>query len=162
MATWSGMRKKLEKDYLADSLKGRIQYFVTTYRESHDEEGRAAIWLDGKEVLKGSYFNLWRRWHDNHYAIDDRTLNLGAFDQGEFYRAFQEFDNQSIEKSLESENLLVRIFAILDHRVGNRRLLQMQKRMPEEPIHMQTFYGIRMEAEGLLKQENISDEECFI
>ena len=74
LVTWSGMRKKLEQEYLADCLKGRIQYYVTAYRKSADEEGRAAIRLDGKEILKGSYFNMWHRWNDEHYALDDRNL----------------------------------------------------------------------------------------
>ena len=29
--SWSGMRKYLEKEMLADCLKGRIRYFCTTY-----------------------------------------------------------------------------------------------------------------------------------
>ncbi len=33
MARWSGMKAKLEKDYLAESLRGHIQYFVTNYRK---------------------------------------------------------------------------------------------------------------------------------
>ena len=43
MSTWSGTRKKLEEDYLCPALRGRVRYFATTYRESHDQEGRAAI-----------------------------------------------------------------------------------------------------------------------
>jgi len=156
------MRRKLEQEYLADCLRGRIQYYVTRYRESHDHEGRAAIWLDGKEVIKGCYFELWHRWYYHDYTIDDEKLSLGAFDEGDFYAAFQEFDNQSIERSLESENLIVRIFAILDRRVGKRRLLQMKETIQDEPLNFQTFYTIRMEAEGLLQQKNISNEECFI
>ena len=31
LGSWSGMRKYLEKDMLADSLKGRIRYGCTTY-----------------------------------------------------------------------------------------------------------------------------------
>ena len=57
MSTWSGMRNKLETKYLAESLRGRIRYFATTYRESHDQIGRAAILLDGQEILKGNFFN---------------------------------------------------------------------------------------------------------
>ena len=37
------------------------------------------------------------------------TLNDGCFDNIFFYEAFHEFDNQSIEKSLTSENPLVRV-----------------------------------------------------
>lgn len=161
LVTWSEMRRKLEQEYLSDCLKEHIQYYVTTYRKSADDEGRAAIRLDGKEVLQGNYFNTWHRWRDKYYTLDDRHLNLGAFDQRDFYAAFWEFDNQSIEKSLQSENLIVRIFAVLDRRIGKRRLLQMQETIQNEPVNFQTFYVIRMEAEGLLNHENISSEECL-
>ncbi len=42
MATWSGIRKKLETDYLAPSLRGHLQYYATSYSRSPDHEGRAA------------------------------------------------------------------------------------------------------------------------
>ena len=38
MATWSGIRNKLETEYLALSLRGHIQYFATTYSKSPDHE----------------------------------------------------------------------------------------------------------------------------
>ena len=50
VSTWSGIRNKLERDYLCKSLRGRIQYFATSYSKSADHEGRAAIRLDGVEV----------------------------------------------------------------------------------------------------------------
>ena len=112
MATWSGIKAKLENEYLAESLRGRIQYFATTYRESHDREGRAAILCDGKEILRGAYYNkfapLWE-----YEDIDDTALREGAFDQRSFYEAFAEFDNQSIDKSLQSDNLLVLVCSMI-------------------------------------------------
>ena len=150
MANWSKIRDKLENEYLAECLRGHIQYFVTTYRESHDQEGRAAIRYDGKEILSGAYF------HKNHPidcccgVVDETALKIGAFDQGNFYSSFHELDNQSIEKSLKSTNLLVRIFAILDKRVGKRRLISMKNTISEEPEVFQLFYSIRAKAEGLL------------
>lgn len=132
--TWSGIRKKLEQTYLCPSLKGRIQYFATSYSKSHDHEGRAAIRLDGKEFLKSSYYecrikeyevkkniinkypNLSRQ--EQWQMIDEETLKEGTFDQRDFYSAFQEFDNQSIEKSIESSNAIVCLMAILDYRLG--------------------------------------------
>lgn len=163
MPTWSGMRKKLETEYLAQSLRGHIQYFVTRYPESHDGEGRAAIRYDGKEIIKGCYFNHWQKAHlfpkDEKYEtriltelafMDDTALKLGVFDQRCFYSAFAEFDNQSIEASLNSDNLIVRIFAILDKRVGKRRLALMKENISNEPETFQEFYAIRANAEGLL------------
>ena len=40
MPTWSGIRNKLENDYLCPALRGHIQYFAASYRESHDQTGR--------------------------------------------------------------------------------------------------------------------------
>lgn len=162
MATWSGIRKKLESEYLAKSLQGHIQYYATTYSRSHDHEGRAAISYDGKEIIKGCYWYNWtkagqfpkdekyeRRMREENAFMDDTALKLGVFDQRSFYAAFQEFDQQSIEKSLKSENLIVRIFAVLDRRVGKRRLLMMKDTIEQEPNTFKEFYAIRARAEGI-------------
>ena len=52
--------------------------------------------------------------------------------------------------SLNSENLIVRIFALLDRRLGKRRLLLMKETIEKEPDTFQEFYAIRMKAEGLV------------
>lgn len=160
---WSNIRNKLENDYLAECLRGHIQYYATSYRKSHDREGRASIRLDGQEIINGCYWNNWVKAHlfpkDEKYQarmtrefayMDDTALKLGIFDQGSFYNAFYEFDNQSIEDSLASEDLIVRIFAILDRRIGKRRLLAMKDKIHDEPEMFQLFYTIRTDAEKLL------------
>ncbi|MDU2153694.1 MULTISPECIES: hypothetical protein [Veillonella] len=162
MATWSGIRNKLETEYLALSLRGYIQYFATTYSKSPDHEGRASIRYNGKEIIKGNYWNQYvkahlfskddtyeRRMHESFPFVDNTALELGVFDQTCFYQAFNEFDNQSIDKSLVSDNLIVRIFAVLDRRIGTRRLISMRDFMEEEPPVFQKFYAIRMYHEGL-------------
>ena len=154
MATWSGIRNKLEKEYLAECLRGHIQYFVTTYRESHDQVGRASIRYDGEEIIKGAYYCKNNKPIDNlpdELLIDDNTaLKSGFFCESDFYEAFDEFDNQSIDLSLNSDNLLVRIFAVLDKRIGKRRLLAMRDTISQEPEMFVFFYNIRVKAEGLL------------
>ena len=79
MATWSGIRKKLEEEYLAQSLRGRVRYFCTTYKKSHDREGRAAILVDGREVLQGNYYNLWKTWD---LLPHDKPISPWTFDSG--------------------------------------------------------------------------------
>lgn len=163
MPTWSGIRKKLEKEYLAQSLRGHIQYYAILYSRSPDHEGRAAIRYDGKEIIKGCYWNDWvkaplfptdekydKRMSTQMAYMDDTALKLGVFDQRCFYNAFAEFDNQSIEESLNSDNLIVRIFAVLDRRIGKRRLALMKETIENEPATFQEFYAIRAKAEGLL------------
>ena len=152
MSTWSGIRHKLETEYLAPSLRGHIQYFATSYSKSPDHEGRAAIRYNGKEIIKGNYWNQYmkahlfpkddtydRRMRESFPFIDNTALELGVFDQRCFYQAFEEFDNQNIDKSLSSDNLIVRIFAILDRRVGKRRLISMRNFMEDNPLYFKSF-----------------------
>ena len=162
MARWSGIRHKMESEYLAECLKGHISYFATSYSKCPDHEGRAAILLDGKEIISGSYYNNWtkaplfpvdekydERMHIENAFMDDVAIQLGVFDQRCFYGAFDEFDNQSVEKSLESENMLVRIMAMLDRRVGKRRLVKLLENMEQEDEAFREFLAIRAKFEGL-------------
>ena len=166
MPTWSGTRKKLEQDHLCPALRGRIQYFATSYSKCPDHEGRAAIRLDGEEVLKSSYYEYCiaasearreiealsdsreisqERWEQVRQA----ALDSGSFDQRFFYRAFEEYDDQSIELSLESADPLVRVFALLDRRLGKRRLIAMREKMQNDLDWVRFFYNVRLEAEGI-------------
>ena len=61
--------------------------------------------------------------------------------------------NKSIEKSLVSDNTIVRIFAILDRRLGKRRLLALEESMEQELDWVRAFYVIRMQAEGLMDKQ---------
>lgn len=162
MATWSGIRHKLENEYLAESLRGHIQYYCTTYNKSHDRHGRAAIRLDGKELISGCYWNNWSKAHlfphdetyekrmkQNYAYMDETALKLGVFSETSFYRAFDEFDNQSIEDSLKSDDLIVRIFAVLDRRVGKRRLVAMHAELDPQQEIFNMFYSIRINAENI-------------
>ena len=169
MATWSGIKNKLENDYLCPALRGRIQYFVTRYRETLDRTGRASIRLDGEEVLRSNYYDyrdtLWSRFNllrddPNDYRLAyESTLNDGCFDQRVFYEAFRIFDNQSIEESLNSKNPLVRIFALLDRRVGKRRLTALAEKEEQELPWVRAFYLLRLDAEGINAEEIHKNEK---
>ena len=60
------------------------------------------------------------------------------------------YNDQDIEMSLNSANLIVRIFAVLDRRVGKRRLTLMKKTIQEKSDTFQEFFAIRAKAEELL------------
>ena len=162
MHTWSKMRHKLEKVYLAESLRGRLTYFVTSYHAMHDgDEGRAAVRLDGAEVLKSNFFERfaaqWEHYdllkHENEqntwHKAAEQAIHDGAFYQIDFYRAFQEFDSQSIRESVYSENAIIRMFALLDRRTGKRMLEKLRDRITREPQWLQMIYYIRLEAENI-------------
>ena len=82
MHTWTKMRQKLEQEYLAESLRGRLTYFVTTYHAMHDgDEGRVAVRLDGQEVLKSNFFARFAEMGKQYEALKD-------FDPKETYPGF--------------------------------------------------------------------------
>lgn len=165
MSTWSGIRAKLEQEHLAPALQGKIQYFATSYNKCPDHEGRAAVRIDGKEILKSSYYEYCMAEWNARKAIDKNATDLtlqerckmtrqsaldgGDFDQRDFYIAFQEFDNQSIDMSLVSSNPIVRMFAILDKRVGKRKLISISNTMESELVWLRTFFCLRCDAENI-------------
>ena len=173
MKRWSHIRSKLENEYLAESLRGHITYFATSYSKCPDHEGRAAIRLDGEEILKSSYYERMaehsRQFHhlyDNGegsmgrcwmMAFDEAEKN-GEFDQKTFYRAFSEFESNSIDESLASEYPLVRIFAVLDRRCGKRRIRELLSATGEDDALFLMFLIIRAEAEGIYIREDTMDK----
>ena len=60
---------------------------------------------------------------------------------------------RAFEKSLTSENPLVRVFALLDRRLGKRRLLALEDSMEQELDWVRAFYVIRLQAEELMEKE---------
>lgn len=163
--SFSGMRKYLEQEMMCGSLKGRVRYFATRYRECFDHEGRMAILLDGKEVFWSSWFKWNEEYHNAHEegcpdelsddpAVldywDDVAHARGGMDQFCFYNAFHVFQNQSIEKSLEDQDSIVRLFAILDKRVGKRRLDSLKEKVADQPEWLQPFYRLRLEADQIV------------
>ena len=152
MDRWSYMRHKLENDYLAPSLRGRVRYFVTRYVGTHDYEGRAAILVDGEELFSGGYFEAWPK--DLLFGTETPEEIRRNYYEGlnvyDFYCAFHEFDTQTVQESLQSEDQIVRLFALLDRRVGKRTLLKLQEGLDAQPPAFQRFWAIRMEAEGLV------------
>ncbi len=155
---WSSLKKKLETEYLAESLKGRISYFMTSYRQSgvYDLHNRVAIILDGVEVFKTNdteYTAIWRKYYaegiEDYKQIDLDTFKEGAFEQGDFLKAIKKFDCQSIDENLVDENAIIRALSLLDRRVGKRRLVALREHIQSEPMWIQMLYLIRIDAEKI-------------
>lgn len=63
--------------------------------------------------------------------------------------AIEEYLNLSIQDALQSNNSIIRMFAILDRRVGERTLLAVQGEYSNSEEWLKEFYELRMQAEGL-------------
>lgn len=156
--SWSGLQKQLT-DCLCESLQGRITYFLTRYHSVHNAYGRASIRYDGKEFVRFSCVEMlqqdddlnewWQKtgnWDHNAPELNDQWNQNATYSDTDFLNAANEFLRLPIQDALNSDNYLIRIFAILDKRVGRRTLERLKiNREPEEhPQWVRQFYELRI------------------
>ena len=67
----------------------------------------------------------------------------------EFCEALEIYRNQDIQSSIHSLNPLVRMFAVLDRRIGKRTLEKIKDEVELLPEWVKQFYQLRCEAEGI-------------
>lgn len=165
--SWSGMRKYLEKEMLAESLKDRIRYGSTTY-VGMDGWRIFEVYVDGKQVKRFSLDTLNNYFIDKGYKTIKNTYGAGEYwDEfwmlyrehplqnrteytcDEFCEALTQYRNQDIKCSIYSDNPIVRMFAILDRRVGKRTLERLKDTIDKQPEWLKQLYVLRFEAESL-------------
>jgi hypothetical protein len=152
---WSKQKVLLE-NFLADSLKRRVQYHRTRYGPGDSfQMNRGWVTLDQKEIFSCSTIKSIIDMHQLTgvwYSRDEQSLEQlhqqGIFTLDDFKDAIQSILELEIEQSLASNNPITRAFAMFDRRLGKRRLKEMN--IPEfEHALVQKFYRIRCEVEGL-------------
>ena len=167
LGSWSGMRKYLEQEMLAESLKGRIRYGCTAY-VGMDGCHIFEVCIDGEQIKRFSWETVNTYFIDNGYTQNKKPSGIGEhwaefwplFDKypltsrteytgEEFCQALEKYRHQEIEESICSENPLVRMFAILDRRIGKRTLVKAKDVIEEQPLWLRQFYQLRLDAEGI-------------
>lgn len=158
--SWSGLKKQLEC-LLCDELQDRITYFLTRYHDVHNAYGRAAITLDKKEIIEFSWIEQYRQdmdmtrlekqaglWDRESPVLKQIWDKNKTYHDIDFLNAALEFICLPISEALESDRYIVRIFAILDRRVGKRTLekIRQQGAYLSYPEWVKQFYTIRLNA----------------
>lgn len=156
--SWSALRAQLT-ERLCPALRGRITYFLTYYHDVHNAYGRAAIRLDGRELVCFSWPAIYRQDADLHrlwqeagrWDWEDPALRAawdreGVYCERDFLRAATAFLDLPIADALESADYIVRILAVLDRRVGRRRLRALQDAAEDLPGWVRQFYVLRLGA----------------
>lgn len=168
---WSRVKKRVE-DSLAESVRGRVQFWTTRYRHSHDEVGEGWITLDrvrvasmGTQTYLNEYYATAHRLRvdrgcldhrdseqqEGYYAAYDeanrRMAERGIFSQWEFASALFEFLHMSIDQALISRSPIIRGLAVLDRRFGKRRLSSFDA-SNEHPL-VAMLFEFRKSAEGM-------------
>ncbi len=174
---WSRIRRQLEEDLLCEKLRGRVQYFFTIYHHAPDQYGRFAVRVDGIEVYRANPYNERyyyeyeaeiktlqnipaRVWNGKQFEFEKenrlaeqeaakRAAWAGKADSYDVIRAIKQYLNEPVEASCWSDNLLLRMFVVLDRRIGKRTLEKMAQTYTELPDWLGQFYELRFAAEGI-------------
>lgn len=165
---WS-KRKKTVEEFFSDSVKGRVELRSTHYRGSHDEEGRGYITFDKTEIWSMCTLSFYSIEYERIDEIVSRegitpyeaqkiaheTLAAeGKFNQYTYYDSLDTYCNSSIEASMASDNLLIKCLAMLDSRLGKRRLQSLD--LSKESQKVVQFYKIRCECAGVPFNKSIN------
>ena len=145
--SWSSLNQQLT-GLLCNALKDRITYFCTTYSEVHNAYGRAAIRLDGKELVQFTWDKHYEQTEAFLKSFFDHDCILGNYD---FLNAVSAFREINIADALISDDCMIRILAILDRRCGKRTLQRLidSHECDSWPDWAKQFAIIRFEAEKL-------------
>lgn len=158
--SWAGLKKQLS-EALCDALKNRVTYFLTRYHDVHNSYGRAAILLDGKELVCFSWIEMYYQERDIT-PLYDETPGLPyeelvekmkptwdancTYCEMDFLEAVLKFRSMPIQEALESENYIIKVLAIMDRRVGKRTLSKIldDEAYKDYPAWVRQFYELRL------------------
>ena len=162
LGSWSGMRKYLEKEMLAECLQGRVRYNCTTF-VGMDGCHIFELYIDDNlikqfswETVNTYFINNGYKRNSNPYGIHEYweefwnilesvpMQSRTEYTDNEFCDALEKYRNQPIKDSLNSDNSLERMFAILDRRVGRRTLELLKEEVEKQPQWLQYVYNIRL------------------
>ena len=167
LGSWSGMRKYLEQEMLASTLQGRLRYGCTAY-VGMDGCHIFDISLDGEQVKCFSWETVNTYFIDNGYSTHPKPNGKGEYwadfwrlmdkyplaqrteyTDEEFCQALEIYRNQSIQDSIASQHPIVRMFAVLDRRIGKRTLIKLNEVVDEQPEWLRRFYLLRLHSENI-------------
>ena len=105
-----------------------------TYQTKHEELYRK---IKEQECLKGIPFN--ENWHimlnspERHELLkasdhaEEVMINHSILSSYHLYTPYMEYSSLSIDEALRSENIIIQAYAMLDRRLGKRRLKKLMK-----------------------------------
>ena len=169
---WSKCKKQLE-DRLAPALNGRVKYHLAMYRKLNEEYGRAWISFDKEEIHNFSeakhHMEKWRvglQIQELNNGLDFRHPNQreeyyraleeanqivhqqDIFSLRDFLRASYAYLSLSIDNALNHDSPIIRGMAMLDRRLGKRRLKNLFF-SPTESNMVLRLYELRCRAENI-------------
>ncbi len=144
---WSKLKSKV-KEMLCPELKDRVDFYLTSYRKSHDEADKVWITVDKQKVFSCKYYPY--QWAESEAYYDGlnqeeakKLLSSNEIHNPKgFGDAMRNYLSLPIRKALQSSNPLIRAFAIIDRRIGKRTINSMKVSDSEHTL-IKKFYNLR-------------------
>ncbi|MCY6485535.1 hypothetical protein OW763_14465 [Clostridium aestuarii] len=164
-ARWTKIKKQL-KTFICTKLKDRVDFIIAVYRKAHDQTGRICITVDGKEVFSMCTitaeiedYKTYRKLRDEFneskenrdiWEISQQEINTrGIFGEYEFYKMLEEYFDSDVSHCLNSTNILLNIFGLLDRRIGKRSLKKFSEVVKDKNEIVQYFFNLRCNVEEM-------------
>jgi hypothetical protein len=159
---WSVIRAHFEP-FLAPSVASHVGLHVARYHHSHDSEGRGWIAWDKEQIASFEYLTVQVR----AYRLERELVELGKtpkdarsdairlmgaqglYDVYAFFDAVEDYPGLSIDQALAAELPITRGLAMLDRRLGKRRLRHLMA-APDSSAFVRRLFELRCQAEGLV------------
>jgi hypothetical protein len=82
------------------------------------------------------------------YEAEVILINQNNFESYHLFAPFMRYGSLSIDEAINSENVIIRAFSMLDRRLGKRKLKELNFTENTHPIIVK-FYNIRCSVEGI-------------
>ena len=148
---WSKTKQVLESR-LPEDLKGRVKYNYAVYRYGGSECQAMSITVDGE-----TWFCTDPRFWDELYKMDNHLDDLCGNEVikrtgyvgnswGEAMGYVHQFLNVlSIDEAIASDNYFIRMLALLDSRLGKRRIRKLAENIEDEPEWFRKWIMLRLQ-----------------
>jgi len=162
---WSKLKKTIE-DKFADCVSGRVSLYATRYTSGSYFMIRGWITADKIEIANFSTPDNYSKFEWNTPELNERipdeertpgkAVEKGEFSRWDFMNACWDYINMNIDEAIISENPIIRSFAMLDRRLGKRRLRQIDK-TDLHPLVLRLL-NLRLECENIKYSKEESKE----
>ena len=150
---WSKTKQVLESR-LPEDLKCRVKYGYAVYRDGGSECQALSIVVDGEtwfctdprfwdELYRNTPSDI--RYKDGTDLDIIKCTGYVPNSWGEAMKYVHQFLNVlSIDEAIASENYFIRMLALLDYRLGKRRIRKIAKHLQDEPEWFRKWIGLRL------------------
>ena len=144
---WSKLKSRV-KALIAPDLRERIDFHLTSYRESHDGADKVWITVDGERVFDCKHYaHEWATFDAYHDGLRGDQVKSALRDAAihgpkDFGWAMRAYLDMPVNDALKSPDPIVQAFAIVDRRIGKRTLAKLDLTQCAHPL-VNAFYELR-------------------